>query len=131
MNREFVMVALVALGGALGSVARYLVASAIQRFVAPVFPYGTFTVNIGGCFVAGALIARFEMHGLESPAARAFVFVGVLGGFTTFSTFGLETFEFINDGQWNKAILNVLLSNTACLVAVWLGYRITERIVGA
>ncbi len=122
MNREFSMVALVAFGGALGSTARYLLTTLVQRFVEPVFPYGTFTVNITGCVLAGALIARFEMHGLDSPAARAFVFVGVLGGFTTFSALAADTFALVRGNAPLLAAVNSVGQLIVGVVALWIGY---------
>ena len=126
MNRELVMVAFVALGGALGSAARYLVTTTVQRLVAPVFPYGTFTVNIVGAFVAGALIARFEIHGLESPAARAFVFVGVLGGFTTFSALAADTFALARGSTLALAAVNSVGQLVAGLIALWVGHFVAS-----
>jgi fluoride exporter len=121
---------LIALGGAFGSVLRYLVAGWMQKLIATPFPLGTLTVNVVGCLCIGVLAAIFAGPHLVREEYRLALTIGVLGGFTTFSTFGLETFEFINDGQWKSALINIALSNLACLVAVWLGYRITERIVG-
>ena len=123
--------ALIALGGAFGSVMRYLVAGWMQRLMENPFPIGTLAVNLTGCLCIGALAAVFAGPHTWREEYRFALMVGVLGGYTTFSTFGLETFEFINDGQWRHAMLNVLLSNVSCLIAVWAGYRITERIVGA
>ncbi len=122
MNRELFSVALVALGGALGSVARYLLSTTVHRFVPPVFPYGTFVVNVTGCLLAGVLIARFELHALESPAARAFVFVGVLGGFTTFSALASDTFSLARSGQPLLAALNSGGQVVVGLIALWAGY---------
>jgi CrcB protein len=122
MNREFVTVALVGLGGAVGSTARYLLSGFIHRLVPPVFPYGTFVVNIFGCLAAGVLIARFEIHALESPAARAFVFVGVLGGFTTFSALASDTFGLVRGSEPLLAIVNSGGQLLAGLIALWGGY---------
>ena len=122
MNREVIMVALVALGGALGSVARYLLSMFVHRFVPPVFPYGTFVVNVAGCLLAGVLIARFEVHALDSPAARAFVFVGVLGGFTTFSALAADTFGLARSSEPLLAALNSGGQVVVGLIALWAGY---------
>ena len=121
---------LIALGGAAGSVLRYLVAGWMQKLFDTQFPVGTLTVNVTGCLCIGVLAAIFAGPHLLREEYKLALTIGVLGGFTTFSTFGLETFKFINEGQWGRAALNVLLSNGVCLIAVWLGYRITERIVG-
>src|SRR5881394_2141352 len=98
---------LIALGGAFGSVMRYVVAGWMQRLMENPFPIGTLTVNVAGCLCIGILGAIFAGPHNVREEYRIALMIGVLGGFTTFSTFGLETFEFINDGQWNKAILNV------------------------
>lgn len=122
MNREMITVALVALGGALGSAARYLLSTFVHRFVPPEFPYGTFVVNVAGCFAAGMLIARFEEHTLPSPATRAFLFVGILGGFTTFSAFAADTFALARASQPILAALNSVGQVVVSLIALWAGY---------
>lgn len=111
----------IALGGALGSVARALVASALQARL----PWATLLVNVAGSLILGWAMAR--LGGLEpAPAARvqAFVVVGFCGGFTTFSTFSWQTMEQMLRGQWGLAAANVALSVTLCLAAVWLGLRL-------
>lgn len=111
----------IALGGALGSVARALVASALQARL----PWATLLVNVAGSLILGWAMAR--LGGLEpAPAARvqAFVVVGFSGGFTTFSTFSWQTMEQMLRGQWGLAAANVALSVTLCLAAVWLGLRL-------
>jgi len=122
---------LIALGGAAGSVLRYLVAGWMQKLIEAPFPIGTLTVNVVGCLCIGVLAAIFAGPHLMREEYRLALTIGVLGGFTTFSTFGLETFEFINHRDWTRASINVVFSNGACLFAVWIGYRLTERIVGA
>jgi len=122
MNREFVTLSLVAIGGALGSTARYLLSTFVHRFVPPTFPAGTFTVNLLGCLLAGVLVARFEIHALESPAARAFVFVGILGGFTTFSALAADTFALVRANQPLLAMVNSGGQLIVGLVAIWVGY---------
>ncbi len=117
MNSIFV----VFLGGGIGSALRFLVSGAVQRASAGVFPFGTLTVNLLGCFVIGilwALSGRVNMPFLLS----AFLFVGVLGGFTTFSSFGIETISLIHNGAWRVAILYVALSNILGLGLAALGY---------
>jgi CrcB protein len=122
---------LIALGGAFGSVMRYLIAGWMQRLFENPFPIGTFTVNVTGCLCVGVLAAYFAGPHLVREEYKLALTVGVLGGFTTFSTFGMETFSYLNEGQWGRAALNVLLTNITCLAAVWIGYRMTERLVGA
>lgn len=116
---------LVALGGALGSVARFKLSGwVLQHAIDWRFPLGTFTVNVVGCFLAGVLAALAEEHDLLSPDARVLLFTGLLGGFTTFSAFGLETMFLIKRGEWAMAGSNVALSVTAGLVALWFGLSI-------
>lgn len=125
-------ITLIALGGALGAVLRYLIAGGVQRLGrAEGFPTGTLFVNVVGCFAAGFLVALFASPHTIREEYRLALLIGLLGGFTTFSTFAKETLSFIEDGQWTMAAANVLISNSACLVGVWLGYRIAQRIYGA
>lgn len=127
-------IALIALGGGIGSVARYLLAGAAQRFGAATlpftFPLGTFTVNILGCLAIGALAAWFNIAQIREEYRFALT-AGFLGGFTTFSAFGLETFQLAADGQSRLAFANVVLSCALRLCAVWIGFRLTERLLAA
>ena len=120
--------ALVALGGALGSVARYLLSGwVLQLAPAARFPWGTFTVNVVGCLVAG-LAAGYLLRGDALGAdARVFVFAGLLGGFTTFSAFGVETVALLRKGEVLVAGLNVAGSVAVALAALWLGMAIAQR----
>ena len=119
---------LVALGGALGSMARYrlgtwvLVHSADWRF-----PLGTFVVNVTGCLIAGVAAGLAERYDLFSPHARLFLFVGILGGFTTFSAFGLETMLLLRRGEPWIAGLYVFASVACGLVALWAGLKLTAH----
>jgi len=88
-------VLLIALGGSIGAVARYGLAGLVQRFTTPYFPFGTFVVNMVGCFVFGILAGVAEHRFALGPQARAFLLIGVLGGFTTFSSFSFETFQLL------------------------------------
>jgi CrcB protein len=117
---------LVMLGGAVGSGLRYLIAGWSQHWSADPFPYGTLTVNVVGCLLIGMLGAYFASPALVREEVRLLLMVGVLGGFTTFSTFGIETFQLINDHAWGRAAANVLLSNVLGLGAAWIGYRGVE-----
>ena len=115
-------VLLVALGGAVGSVARYKLSGLVLHHTIDWrFPAGTFTVNVLGCLVAGVLAGLAEKHDLLSPEARLMLFTGVLGGFTTFSAFGLETMHLLKRGDLAVAAANVVLSVVAGLAALWLG----------
>lgn len=121
---------IIAAGGGIGAVLRYLLAGAAQRTVASALPVGTMSVNVIGCFVIGLLAAFFAGPQLVRPEWRLALMVGLLGGFTTFSSFGLETIALLNDGQVRAALLNVVLSNVLGLTAAWLGYRIGEAWFG-
>lgn len=123
--------ALIACGSAAGGVARFLLTGAVHRLVDTDFPLGTLVVNVLGCLLIGGLGAVFAGPHLVPEAYRFALAIGVLGGFTTFSSYSLETLNLLNDGQFARAAANVLLSNGLGLVAVWLGYRVVQRWVGA
>ncbi len=117
--------ALVALGGALGSVARFKLSGLVLHHTIDWrFPAGTFAVNVLGCLVAGLLAGLAEEHDLISPAARLLLFTGLLGGFTTFSAFGLETMFLIRRGEVAIAAANIGLSVALGLVALWIGLAV-------
>jgi CrcB protein len=112
----------VALGGALGSVSRYLLGPWTQSLSKSIdFPYGTLTVNLIGCFVIGFLSQLAEARGVFTPETRAFVFVGILGGFTTFSSFGNDTINLLRDGETFNALANIGANVIFGLALVWLG----------
>lgn len=113
----------VGLGGFLGSVGRYAMSDWVHRLLRePWFPYGTLAVNVIGCFLIGLLSGLAEGRHLFSPETRLFLLTGMLGGFTTFSTFGYETFSFARDGQMGYSLGNVLLNVTIGFAAVGLGH---------
>ena len=115
-------VLLVALGGAVGSVARYKLSGLILHHTIDWrFPAGTFAVNVLGCLVAGVLAGLAEKHDMLSADARLLLFTGLLGGFTTFSAFGVETMHLVKRGDLGVAAANVILSVVAGLFALWLG----------
>jgi CrcB protein len=116
----------IGLGGALGSMLRFGVGSLIDTAVQKtgyIFPWGTIVVNITGCFVIGFVftISTSEGRMMLSPLTRNFITIGILGGYTTFSSFSWQTLSLAQDGQWWSAAANVLLSVVLCLVGVWLG----------
>jgi CrcB protein len=118
---------LVALGGALGSVARYQLSGwVLQHTLDWKFPAGTFSVNVIGCLLAGILAGLAHRHDLLSAEARLLLLTGILGGFTTFSAFGLETMLLIRRGDWLIATSNIVLSVIAGLLALWLGWLMME-----
>jgi fluoride exporter len=114
----------VAIGSALGGVARYWCSGVAARLVGEWFPWGTLIVNVLGSLVIGVFAALSASEGpfLIKPEWRIFVMVGICGGYTTFSSFSLQTFELIRDGEWFWAGANCVLSVLLCLIAVWLGY---------
>jgi len=111
-------------GGALGTGLRMWLSSFLAVRYGETFPVGTLAVNVVGCFIIGAFAAMTGPEGMimTSPVTRQFVTIGVLGGFTTFSSFGLQTFSLFSDGDWLRAGLNMVLSLVLCLLAVWLGH---------
>ena len=117
---------LVAAGGALGAVLRFLVAGWGQRLTGGTFPTGTLIVNVSGCLAIGYLGAVFAGPWLVRPEVRMALLVGLLGGFTTFSSYAFETLTLAADGRLSVALLNVALSNVAGLAGVWLGYRLAQ-----
>lgn len=125
-----VKVLMIAAGGGVGAVLRYAISGWSQRLAGGTFPVGTLTVNVVGCLAMGLLFAAFAGPVLVREEHRLAVLIGLLGGFTTFSTFGYETFALLNDRQIGRAAMNVLLSNVLGIGAVWLGYRLGERWVG-
>ena len=115
---------LVALGGAIGSVSRFKLSGYILHHTIDWrFPAGTFVVNVLGCLVAGLLAGLAEKYDYFSADARLLVFTGVLGGFTTFSAFGYETYFLGRSHSWSAAALNVGLHLALALPAVWIGHR--------
>ncbi|MBI3561463.1 MAG: fluoride efflux transporter CrcB [Gammaproteobacteria bacterium] len=113
--------ALVAAGGAFGSVARFLVSATVQRWAAVDFPYGTLSVNVIGSLLMGILYVLLLERTSLGTEWRALLLIGVLGGFTTFSSFSIETMVLIEQAQLLKAMLNIVTSVTLCLVVTWLG----------
>ena len=113
----------VMLGGALGTGARFWVSGIVAERAGEIFPVGTVVVNITGSFAIGFFAAFTDPDApfLISPRFRQFFMIGVCGGYTTFSSFSLQTLDLIRDGDWLKASLNTLLSFACCLAAVWLG----------
>jgi CrcB protein len=111
----------IASGGAVGAVLRYWAASAVNSRLGPGFPYGTLTVNVLGSLVIGFLYIWLIERMSSGPVLRAFLMIGLLGAFTTFSTFSIETLNLLESGQLVKALLNVLVSVVICVTAAGLG----------
>jgi CrcB protein len=121
-------VILLAAGGALGTVFRYALSGLTYRFTGGMFPWGTLLVNLTGSFAIGLLWGLFEMENL-SPHMRNFLFIGVLGGFTTFSTFALESVHLFRDGEVKLAITNLLASNLLGIALVFTGFLLSKHII--
>lgn len=119
---------LVALGGAVGAAVRYIVSGLDYRYSCGIFPVGTLVVNLSGSFVIGLLWGLFEDRAV-SPNMRMFIFIGILGGFTTFSTFALENFNLLRDGERTVAVANILISNLCGVFLVYAGYAASKLLV--
>lgn len=111
----------IAAGGALGSVLRFWMSTWVYAVVGRSFPYGTLAVNVLGCLLMGFLFVLFLERLSDGAVLRAGVLIGVLGGFTTFSSFSIETLGLIDEGAWLKAMANMLASLGLCVGATWLG----------
>jgi CrcB protein len=114
----------VAIGGALGSVSRYWLSGLVAERYGHVFPWNTLVINVTGSFVIGffGAVTGAEGRWFASPGVRQFFMVGICGGYTTFSSFSLQTLDLVRDREWLYAGGNIMLSVVLCLVAVWLGY---------
>jgi fluoride exporter len=123
----------VALGGAIGSVARFWCSGMTTRWLGAGFPWGTVLVNVTGCFVIGffATLTGVDGRWLVSAKFREFFMIGVLGGYTTFSAFSLQTLDLVHAGLWFRAGANVLGSVILCLIAVWAGHVCAAHLNGA
>lgn len=120
---------LIALGSALGGVARYWLSGAVASRVGEVFPWGTLAVNVLGSALIGLLAGLSDSARMPlSAEARGFLMVGVMGGFTTFSSFSLQTLQRLQDGDWARAGANVVASVFLCLFAAWAGYALARTL---
>jgi CrcB protein len=121
-------IVLIAVGGAFGAVSRYGTALGVYSIFGRSFPYGTLFVNVTGSFLMGLLsimlLDRFNM----GPEWRAAILVGFLGAFTTFSTFSIETLNLLEQGDMTRALLNMLLSVSLCIMAVWFGVSVGRQL---
>lgn len=117
---------LVFLGGGTGAVLRFIIGPGLQALSGLTFPIGTFVVNVTGCFIIGLLAGLAEAKSMFSLEARQFIFVGILGGYTTFSTFGLETFQLIREGQILLAVANAAGQVIVGLLLVWAGFIVAK-----
>jgi fluoride exporter len=119
----------VGLGGAIGSVARFWLNGIVSRYF-ETFPMGTLVINVTGSFVIGFFAASTGTEGrwLVSPAVRTFFMIGICGGYTTFSSFSLQTLNLANNGEWLRAGANIVLSVVLCLAGVWLGFLLANQL---
>ena len=122
----------VIIGSALGGMARYGISGTVARRLGATFPWGTLAVNVSGSFVIGlfaALVAPGGALGGERMVG-AFVMTGLCGGYTTFSSFSLQTLNLARDGQWPRVLANIIASAASCLLAVWAGFGLGAFIPG-
>ncbi len=119
---------ILATGGAIGTLLRYSVSGLTHRAVSGIFPWGTLAVNLTGSFLIGLLWGIFEVQNISSNM-RTFLFIGILGGFTTFSTFALESLNLMRDNEIKLALSNVLLSNVLGILLVFAGFMASKYII--
>ncbi|RLE19830.1 MAG: fluoride efflux transporter CrcB [Acidobacteria bacterium] len=120
MEKILKRILIIAAGGSIGAVLRYLISDIVYRFTSPTFPWGTLTVNLLGCYLIGLAWQYSEMY-MVSTGTRIFVLTGILGAFTTFSTFSLETLTLLRDGEIKMAVLNQIVSVSFGLILVIAG----------
>lgn len=118
----------IAIGGAVGSVLRFLVSTSVHRVMGRDFPYGTLTVNVLGSLLMGFLFIMLVERQISSIELRSGLLFGVLGAFTTFSSFSFETLALVESGDLGKAFINVFMSVTCCLLATWVGLGIGRQL---
>ncbi|MES9902236.1 MAG: fluoride efflux transporter CrcB [Sedimenticola sp.] len=118
----------IAAGGAAGALMRYWVSNGVYALAGRGFPYGTLAVNVLGSLVMGLLFTLFLERMSVSPEMRGALLIGFLGAFTTFSTFSIETLNLIEQAEYLKAVLNMLLSVSACVAACWVGLIIGRQL---
>ena len=117
---------LIAVAGLVGTVLRYWLAGLVSKQYGEAFPWGTMAVNLLGCMGTGAVLFLTEERLLLSPTVRTVITIGLLGGFTTFSSYSLQTFTLLRDGELGLAILNMITSNILGLFMVWIGYGLSR-----
>jgi len=120
----------IAVGSALGGMARYFCSGLTARLIGETFPWGTFVVNVAGSFIIGFFATFTGPDGrvYASSTARQFVMTGFCGGYTTFSSFSLQTLNLMNDGEWFRAGGNIGVSVVCCMMAVWAGYLVAASL---
>ncbi len=121
-------VIVIAGGGAVGAVLRFWVSTGVYQLLGRSFPWGTLAVNVIGSFMMGLLFVLFLERSMVSGELRGAVLIGLLGAFTTFSTFSIETLTLIEQADYLKALLNALLSVTVCILACWAGLALGRQV---
>ena len=119
---------LIGIAGLAGTLLRYWLSGFVARRYGETFPVGTMVVNVLGCLIAGAVFNLTEERFLVNPTLRTVIMIGLLGGFTTFSSYGLQTFTLLRDGEFGLATLNIVVSNTLGLFMVWAGYGLVKAL---
>ncbi len=114
--------------GLAGTLLRYWLSGFVARKYGETFPLGTMAVNVLGCLLAGAVFNLTEERFLVNPTLRTVILIGFLGGFTTFSSYGLQTFTLLRDGEFGLASLNIVVSNMLGLLMVWVGYGVVKAL---
>jgi fluoride exporter len=119
-------IAFIGLAGLVGTLGRYWLSGMVARRFGETFPTGTLLVNVVGCFLAGLLFYVMQERYLVNDTLRTVILIGFLGGFTTFSSFGLQTFTLLRNGEFGLAMLNIIVSNLLGLLMVWAGYTLAK-----
>ncbi len=118
----------IAAGGAVGALLRFWTSNGVYALLGRDFPYGTLSVNVIGSLAMGFLYVMFLERMAVGPEVRAALLVGLLGAFTTFSTFSIETLNLIEQAEFTKALLNMVISVVGCVIAAWIGLKIGRQI---
>lgn len=118
---------LIGLAGLIGTLLRYWLSGFVERQSGETFPWGTLVVNIVGCLLAGAVFQLTEERSFFDPTVRRVILIGLVAGFTTFSSYSLQTFTLLKDGAIGLATLNLVVSNVLGLFMVWAGYGLARR----
>ena len=117
---------LIGVAGLIGTLLRYWLSGFVTRQSGETFPWGTLAVNVVGCLIAGAVFYLAEERAFFDPTLRTVILIGLLGGFTTFSSYGLQTFTLLRDGAFGLATLNLVISNVLGVLMVWAGYALAR-----